>query len=153
MYLSLAAGDIPFVVPVFYAYDGTAVYFHAATVGTKIKMLKQNNKVCFVVSLDHGVIAAEEPCDFEARHRTVIGYGEAVFLTDDAAKAQALDRIVARFTDKKCTYPQTQLHATSVIRIAITSSQGENARLLEANRQKTRPAFFVTLNNKRRLLH
>ena len=29
MHLALADNNIPFLVPVFYAYDGTALYFHS----------------------------------------------------------------------------------------------------------------------------
>ena len=126
MYLALAEDNIPFVVPVFYAYDGTALYFHSARVGTKIRILKSNPTVCFAVSLDHGVIPAAAACDFEASHRTVIGLGKADFVEDPAAKAQALDRIVARFTAQKFDYPATNLAATVVGRIVIESIKGKS---------------------------
>ena len=44
-----AAGQ-PYVVPVFYAYDGTYVYGHSNE-GMKIRMLRANPEVCFEV--DH----------------------------------------------------------------------------------------------------
>jgi hypothetical protein len=125
MHLALADGDIPFVVPVFYAYDGTALYFHSAKAGTKIEMMKRNSTVCFCISGDHGVIDSDEPCDFEAKHRTVIGLGKAVFLEDEPDKIVALDMIVARFTERKFEYPKTNLKTTAVIRIDITSLKGK----------------------------
>lgn len=125
LYLSLADDNIPFVVPVFYAYDGTSLYFHSARVGTKIRMLKKNNLVCFAISLDQGIVASETACDFEARHRTVIGTGRAFFLDNEAEKVAALDRIVARFTQQKFDYPRTNLAATAVVRIEIDSIKGK----------------------------
>ena len=77
MYLALSDDDVPFAVPVFYAYDGASLYLHSAKGGSKIRILKRNNRVCFVVSLQHGVIESDQACDFEAKHRTVIGLGRA----------------------------------------------------------------------------
>jgi uncharacterized protein len=126
MYLGLADADMPFVVPVFYAYDGTSLYLHSAKSGNKIRILKRNNRVCFAISIDHGVIESQQACDFEARHRTVIGQGRANFVADEAKRIAALDRIVARFTDQHVEYPKTNLDATAVIRIDIDLIKGKS---------------------------
>jgi uncharacterized protein len=125
MHIALVDGDTPFLVPVFYAFDGTAIYFHSAKAGTKIEIMKRNNNVCFEVSIDHGIIEDDIVCAFEAQHRTVIGFGKASFVVDEAEKMKALDGIVARFTDKKFEYPKTNLGLTVVIRIDIESIKGK----------------------------
>lgn len=125
MNLALADNNVPFTVPVFYAYDGIAVYFHSALAGTKIEMMKKNSLVCFSVSVDNGCVESDKACDFEARHRTVIGLGHAVFIEDEAEKIKALDMIVALFTDKKFEYPKNNLGGTAVIRIDIESIKGK----------------------------
>jgi len=125
MHIALVDGAMPFLVPVFYAFDGTALYFHSAQAGSKIEILKRNNNVCFEISIDNGFIESEEPCDFEAKHRTVIGMGKAVFVEDTADKIKALDLIVAHFTEKKFEYPKTNLDRTAVIRIDIVSVKGK----------------------------
>lgn len=125
MHLALADNNMPFLVPVFFAYDGTALYFHSAPAGTKVEIMKRNNNVCFEMSMDHGVIASEKACDFEARHRTVIGFGKAVFVTDEGEKIRALDSIVAQLSDQKFDYPKANLERTAVIRIDIASVKGK----------------------------
>ena len=125
LHLALADGNVPFVVPVFYAYDGQSLFFHSAKAGGKIEILKRNNQVCFCISVDHGVIESDQPCDFEARHRTVIGTGTATFVDDEAEKIKALDAIVARFTDKRFEYPKGNLKATAVLRITVESLKGK----------------------------
>ncbi len=125
MHLALADGHTPFLVPVFYAYDGEALYFHSANAGTKIDILKRNNKVCFSISMDHGVLESGEACDFEARHRTVIGFGRAFFVEDEAAKIKALDLIVARFSEKRFAYQKGNLNRVAVVRIEIVSLTGK----------------------------
>lgn len=125
MHLALVDNNIPFLVPLFYAYDGKALYFHSAKTGTKIEIMQRNNIVCFEISIDHGIIEGESACDFEAKHRTVIGLGKAVFIDDPAEKSRALDMIVAQFSDKKFTYPQASLDRTAVVKIVIDSIKGK----------------------------
>lgn len=125
MRIALADGNIPFVVPVFYVYDKGALYFHSAKSGSKIEILKKNNNVCFEISVDHGFIESDMACDFEAKHRTVIGLGKAEFLSDDAGKIYILDKLMALFSDKKFEYPQANLNSTAVIKIAIESIKGK----------------------------
>lgn len=125
MHIALVDGDMPFLVPVFFAFNGSVLYFHSALAGTKIEILKRNHNICFEISLDQGFIESDEACDFEARHRTVIGFGKAVFVEDEAEKIKALDLIVAHFSQKRFEYPKTNLDRTAVIRIDIESIKGK----------------------------
>lgn len=125
MHLALADNNIPFLVPVFYAYDGTALYFHSAQRGTKIEILKRNNNVCFEISQEHGIIEADIACDFEAKHKTVIGFGKATFIEANEEKIKVLNSIVAQFTEKKFEFPKANLHSAAVIRIDIESIKGK----------------------------
>ncbi|MFT4174633.1 MAG: pyridoxamine 5'-phosphate oxidase family protein [Rhodocyclaceae bacterium] len=125
MHLALADGDCPFVVPVYFAYDGQALYFHSAGAGTKIDILRRNPRVCFEMSVEQGFIAADMACDFEARHRTAIGFGRAHFVEDEAAKVEALNRIVARFSSTPFAFPKNRVAHTTVVRIDIEALRGK----------------------------
>lgn len=125
MHLALSDNNLPFLVPVFYAYDGTSLYFHSAKAGTKIDIMKKNNNVCFEISIDNGVVESDMACDFEAKHRTVIGFGKAIFVEDEDQKIAVLNKIVAQFTHEKFEYPKGNLNATAVIRIDIEMIKGK----------------------------
>ncbi len=125
MRIALVDGNMPFLVPVFYGFDGVSLYFHSAKAGTKIEILKRNNNICFEISIDHGVIISDMACDFEAKHRTAIGIGKALFIEYEAEKIKALDLIVANFSDVKFEYPKSNLRQTAVIRIDIDSVKGK----------------------------
>ena len=125
MRIALVDGDIPFLVPVFYVFDGGSVYFHSAKVGTKMRILAKNPNICFEVSLDQGVVEADAACDFEARHRTAIGWGKAVSVEDESGKIRILDLLVAKFTERKFEYPQAMLSHTAVTRVEIVSLKGK----------------------------
>lgn len=125
MHLALANDNLPFLVPVFYAYDGKSLYFHSAKAGTKIEMMKRNNNVCFEISIDNGIVESDLACDFEAKHRTVIGFGKVVFVENENEKIDVLNRIVAQFTSRSFEFPKGNLQATAVIRIDIESVKGK----------------------------
>ncbi len=125
MYIALADNNIPFMVPVFYAWDGVSLYFHSARSGSKIDILKRNNAICFAISIEQGVVEDEVICNFEAKHRTVIGLGNAVFIEDEQEKITALNRIVARFSDKTWSFPPANVRSTLVLRIDIVSIKGK----------------------------
>jgi len=125
MHIALVDGDMPFLVPVFYGYDGHALYFHSAKTGTKIKILKQNNNICFEISEYQGILTSDIACDFEAKHRTVIGIGKATFVEDEREKKKALDMIVAQFSNKTFDYPERNYQHTTVIRIDIDTIKGK----------------------------
>lgn len=125
MRIALVDGDMPFLVPVHYVFDGKDLFFHSAKAGSKMEILARNDNVCFEVGLDHGTIEAEVACDFEARHRTVIGIGKARAVEAEAEKVAVLDRIVARFTDRRFEYPKATLAHTAVTRIEIVSVKGK----------------------------
>ncbi|MDR3568555.1 MAG: pyridoxamine 5'-phosphate oxidase family protein [Syntrophobacteraceae bacterium] len=125
MHLALSDNNVPFLVPLHFAFDGGAIYFHSARAGTKIEILKRNNFVCFEICDYRGVAASPLACDFEANHRTVIGLGRACFIDEESEKIRILNLIVARFTEEKFTYPKNSLDATLVVRIDIDSIKGK----------------------------
>lgn len=125
MYIALASNDMPFLLPVFYVWDGSALWFHSARSGSKIDMMKRNANICFAVSHYGGIIEDPLACNCEARHRTVIGLGKTRFVTDETEKVTMLHRLMARFSDTTFTFPAANLTATQVIRIDIDSLKGK----------------------------
>ncbi|WP_437891382.1 pyridoxamine 5'-phosphate oxidase family protein [Phytobacter sp. V91] len=125
MYIALSSDDMPFVLPVFYVWNGTALYFHSARAGSKIEIMKKNPAICFAISHYGGVVEDELACNYEARHRTVIGTGQVQFVQDDAEKIAMLHQLMARFSHKSFTFPAANLKATQVIRIDIASMKGK----------------------------
>ncbi|EPJ5863585.1 MULTISPECIES: pyridoxamine 5'-phosphate oxidase family protein [Raoultella] len=125
MYIALSCDDVPFLLPVFYVWNGTSLYFHSARAGSKIEIMKKNRAICFAISQYGGVVEDELACNYEARHRTVIGLGQVHFVDDDAEKIAMLQQLMAGFSDKSFTFPVANLTATQVIRIDISSMKGK----------------------------
>lgn len=112
-------------VPLNYAVLEDNVYVHAATEGKKLDCVQQNNKVCFLVVGETQVL----PDKFSTRYESVMAFGEACLVTDDAEKERALlallEKYSAAYMEKGIAYLQSDKHKTAVIRIAVESITGK----------------------------
>lgn len=118
--LAFAADPAPYIVTLNYGYQENNLYFHSAAKGSKIDLAKRNPQVGFSVSIDLGVIENSQACDWNTRFRSVVGHGELRFLNNLKEKKQALEQIMAHYSEKKFTFPEKILQQTTVYSIAIT---------------------------------
>ncbi|MEL7646365.1 MAG: pyridoxamine 5'-phosphate oxidase family protein [Anaerolineaceae bacterium] len=90
------AGDegYPYAVPLSYAYCEGKLYFHVAKSGHKLDAIARNDKVSFCVIQKDEVI----PADFTTHYRSVIVFGRARILTDEAEKRRALRLLVEKYS-------------------------------------------------------
>ena len=63
--LAMNNGDFPYIVPINFGYQLTSnnqliFYIHAAKVGTKVELLRQNSLVSFELDTGHQVITNEK---------------------------------------------------------------------------------------------
>lgn len=72
-------GNLPYVVPISYAYDGQYIYCHSYE-GKKIDIMRKNPKICFQV---------DEMKDM-ANWKSVMGWGEFEELTDKEERDKGL---------------------------------------------------------------
>ncbi len=86
--------DYPYAVPVSYAYQDGSIFIHCATEGHKIDGIKRNDKVSFCVIGKDEVVQA----DFTTKYRSVIAFGRAGIITDDARKRFALESLVEKYS-------------------------------------------------------
>jgi nitroimidazol reductase NimA-like FMN-containing flavoprotein (pyridoxamine 5'-phosphate oxidase superfamily) len=79
------ANNITYVVPVSYAYDGAYIYGHTYE-GMKIKMMRENPKVCFEVDTMGNM----------ANWKSVICWGEFEELTNSDDRKIAIQKLLDR---------------------------------------------------------
>jgi nitroimidazol reductase NimA-like FMN-containing flavoprotein (pyridoxamine 5'-phosphate oxidase superfamily) len=82
-HLACSKDDLPYVVPVHYAYDGEHIFIYT-TEGKKAEMLRANPELC---------LQAEEVTDKE-NWISVIAFGRAEQLVDEDERSAALDKIL-----------------------------------------------------------
>jgi uncharacterized protein len=86
--------DYPYAVPLSFAYEDGKLFFHSAVAGHKLDALARSEKASFCV------IAADDivPSKFTTHFRSVIVFGKARLVTDDAEKRHALICLAAKYS-------------------------------------------------------
>ena len=118
----------PYAVPVNHAVVGGDLIIHCATEGHKLNNLAFNPKVSYCV-----VTQAETlPLELATRYASVIVFGRAEVLTDDAEKREALRALGLRFAaahpDLVDREIEKDLFRTAVLRIRIERATGKARR-------------------------
>ena len=125
--LGLSDNNIPYIVPLNFGYRDSCLYFHTAKAGKKIDMIKTNNRVCFELDIDHEVVRAENPSDWNMKFQSVIGYGKGFVLTDTEEKRLALDIIVEHYSGRPGGYKEKLVDHLAVIKVEIESMTGKKS--------------------------
>ncbi len=127
--LGLSDGNQPYVVPLSFGYGENALYFHTGKKGKKMEILQKNNRVCFEMEGDLEMVPAENPCKWNMRYKSVIGFGRAFILQDRTEKKHALDVIVAHYGGSPAAYDEKRLDGLAVIKVEIDSMKGKASKV------------------------
>lgn len=115
----------PYLVPVNFGYEAGEFYFHSAPEGKKIDLIRRNNRICFEVEADCGVLKADRPCKWSTRYASVVGFGRALFLEDPQDKWRGLEIIFRHYASEPFEVPLSSLERLAVIKIAVESMTGK----------------------------
>ena len=93
----------PYIVPMNFGYSDGVFYFHCASEGLKLDLLKADPRVCIEIDEERGlqISEPENPCSWGFSYRSVIAEGTAEFVIDTEEKRDALNQIISRFADQK----------------------------------------------------
>ena len=120
-HISILDEDAPYTIAVNYAYEDRKIYIHSAKKGRKIELLQKHPKVCFNVVGYHSVASAEKACDWTAKYRSIIGYGNvSVVLDDEEITRKGLDLIMKKYgAEGKQEYGKHAVMATAMLVLDI----------------------------------
>lgn len=86
--------DYPYPVPLSYVYQDSKIFFHCAETGHKLDAIERNSKVSFcVIDLDRIV-----PEEYTTYFRSVIVFGKARILEDEAERRLALEVLAEKYS-------------------------------------------------------
>ncbi len=125
--LGMVNGNKPYIVPLSFGYHDNALYFHGSLKGWKIEIMRKNPNVCFEVDLIGEPIESEDACDWDMKYQSVIGFGKAVFVENLDEKREALNIIMAQYSDRVFQFPENMLKTTAVIKVEIESMTGKQS--------------------------
>jgi nitroimidazol reductase NimA-like FMN-containing flavoprotein (pyridoxamine 5'-phosphate oxidase superfamily) len=129
--LGMVDGDMPYVVPLNYGFEFDSgrlvLYFHCAGEGKKINILKRNSYVCFEVDGEHKLTTGNIACEYGFNFASIIGFGNACFIEDDAEKIHALTALMKHQTgeDRDFDFAPSHLCAVTVFKVTAHSFTGK----------------------------
>ena len=96
----------PYVLPFNFGYKDGEIILHSAQQGKKIDILKNNNNVCVAFSTDYEMRYRDEhvACSYSWKYRSVLAYGKVEFITDFEKKVEALNAVMANYTQRDFKY-------------------------------------------------
>ena len=126
--IGLSENNTAYIVPVHFGYKDKCLYFHCATEGKKLDMLRKNNVVCFEMDIDHQTVKnTNNTCAWSAKYRSVVGFGKAYFIEDVQDKSNALNIITKHYGAYWHDFSANELEKVVIVKIDINEITGKKA--------------------------
>jgi hypothetical protein len=127
--IAVANENVPYLVTMNFGYVGGEkphIFFHCATEGKKLDMIRHNNFVCFEMDTDHKIYKGKKGCDWGMKYRSIIGYGTVQFVDKKAGKIAGLNHIMNHYGGSGVySYDEEVLTTTLVLRLDISEMSGK----------------------------
>lgn len=115
--------DKPFMIPTCYGRKEDTIYLHGSVKSQMMVGLGKQLDLCFCVTFLDGLVLARSAFHHSVNYRSVILYGKAEFITDEAEKNEALriitDQIIPHRWDEVRAPNAGELKATAVLKFKI----------------------------------
>ncbi len=125
--LGMCDGDMPYIVPMSFGLDGDRLYFHCATEGRKLDIIRRNPNVCAEFDIDMETVPGDKGCNFGTKYRSVIAFGMASIVENRDEVLRGLDALVLHYGGESGGYSEEMLSKTTVIRVGITGMTGKKS--------------------------
>lgn len=113
----------PYVTPTAYWREGDRVYWHGSSASKMLRQLEKGVPVCFTVALLDGLVLARSGFHSSINYRSVMAFGTAETVEDDAKKLAALEAFVERVTPGRWAelrpVAKQELKATTVMSMTL----------------------------------
>jgi nitroimidazol reductase NimA-like FMN-containing flavoprotein (pyridoxamine 5'-phosphate oxidase superfamily) len=124
--VAFSAGDKPYIVPMNFGYRDNCLYFHGATEGKKLDMIRQNNEACFEIDINDEIVKATgRLCSWTTKYRSVIGFGKAFIINNWREKSAALNVITRHYGADAYAFTEKDVEPLTIIKIEISSMTGK----------------------------
>lgn len=133
-HMGLSDGEFPYVVPMSFGYrerEGTvSFYFHCASEGRRIDLLKRNPRVCLQFDCGHRLITGEKACDCSTEYESVIAFGTAEFLTGQNEKCEALTHLMQHYEHgQEFSFDERRVKSVTVFKVTAEQISGKRKKV------------------------
>ena len=126
--LALFDDEFPYIVPLNFGTDVEEgqlyLYFHSAKEGTKLDLIRKNNKVTFEMDCEHNIIMYDERMSCTMGYESVIGHGIVEFVEDEN-KINALKILMRHYHEEDFKFNEKVAMMTEVFRVKVLDMAGK----------------------------
>ncbi|MDO5558940.1 MAG: pyridoxamine 5'-phosphate oxidase family protein [Oscillospiraceae bacterium] len=121
--------EYPYVIPlnfgVSFKDNKFTLYFHGASQGKKLDLIKKNNHVSFTMSTSHKLKLGEKSCDATMDFESVCGSG-IVSLLDDEEKKQSLTFLMEQYDNgAEHSFDDKEVERIAVLKLEVERVTGK----------------------------
>jgi nitroimidazol reductase NimA-like FMN-containing flavoprotein (pyridoxamine 5'-phosphate oxidase superfamily) len=119
----------PLVIPTLFVRDGDSLYVHGSPASRMLRIGKRGVPMCVTVMLLDGFVMAKSAFHHSVNYRSVVVFGDAEEVVDDAEKARVLELLVDHVhpgRSAECRAPNDkELKATLVLRLGLDEASAK----------------------------
>lgn len=115
--------DGPYIVPMNFGFEAgpgerLTLYFHGASAGKKLELIRANPSVGFEMDTGHGLISGIQACSCSFLYQSVMGKGKMEIVSDLEEKKHGLAVLMRHYLgEKEWIFPSEVVEKTMVFRL------------------------------------
>ena len=137
--VALCRDGWPYIVPMNFGILDKKLYFHCASEGTKLDLLKANANVCFEAESRVEIAPGADACNWSVRYQSVIGWGRISIVEGMEERRAGLKALLAQYevlaqhselakdSNADVKLPQRISESMVVLRIDVVSLTGKES--------------------------
>jgi nitroimidazol reductase NimA-like FMN-containing flavoprotein (pyridoxamine 5'-phosphate oxidase superfamily) len=118
----------PVVTPTMQWRDGNRIFWHGSSASRMLRAVEAQ-EVCVCVSIVDALVLARSAYNYNLNHRSVMVFGAARKITDDAEKRQQLEHFVNKIIpgqwDRLRPVSEQELKATTLMSLELTEASAK----------------------------
>ena len=134
--LGLNTDGYPYVVPLNFGFEtegkSLTLWFHCATQGQKLELIRQNPKAGFEADCSLKLVEGERARGYTMEYESVIGHGDVEICEDSTSKRRGLTAIMSQYApERDFDFRDDEIADLFVLRLDVVQITGK--RLKQAN--------------------
>ncbi len=119
----------PYIVPLNYGFEviGSTVilYFHSAKEGTKLDIIRNDNRASFEVDCGHTLVLEHDTGNCTMNYESVIGHGTIEFVPEEE-KLAALKILMKHYRSEDFPFNEAVVPQTEVLKMTVSEMTGKS---------------------------
>ncbi|MFV0289739.1 MAG: pyridoxamine 5'-phosphate oxidase family protein [Mangrovibacterium sp.] len=120
-FVALIDGDLPYVVPMNFGFDGEYIILHSGMEGRKWHALKNNQKVCISWMIGDEIVQQNEQvaCSYRVKSKTIMLEGVVEFVEDYADKLACLHAFMGQYSEREFKFNRPAVENVGLMKVKV----------------------------------